>query len=54
MHLTDTPELFAETLDFFFTSTVRDVRQEHARVAVVVAVRVFFGDRRLVISLRGE
>ena len=40
MHFADTSVFFAEGLNFFFTSAVRDVRQEDARVAVVVAVRL--------------
>ena len=52
MHFGDTPVLFAESLNLLLASAVRDVRQEDARVAVVVAVGLFVG--RCLVGLRGD
>ena len=53
MHLRNCTILLAERFHAFFASTIRDVREEDARVAVVLlAVRVSFGRR--VVRLRGE
>ena len=53
MHLRNCTILLAERFHAFFASTIRDIREEDARVGVVLAVRIFrywF----VVIGLRGE